>query len=287
MPVHDRRPSPEDHALRLVRQDHDRSPRLPRHFTAPGNYRAYVERTNEKLLLADALRQAYHRGELPIRSGDSGGSILDLGCGLGTNTQVLLDLFREHDVHAIDRSASFIRFAGRNLVSPGRNLHIEQIPFEDYGGKFDFVLCSHVLQYIDTDVEPFIVKIVESLKSGGEAWIVLQEEVGINQLVQAVRPLLDRPSPYLQRWFTHPPVREFAFGRWEHVAATKFTSHFRAPDMARLSSSDTSVLNFMLLGGFDVQNDALRARLSRAVDRCGERGLIPHEVGITKIRKRG
>ena len=279
---------PKEPLLRIVRPSAaEGSCRPAQGFTVPENYRAYVERTDEKAQLAALLSQSYLKNDLPVRPGDRGGRILDLGCGLGTNTSLLLNLFTEHEVHAIDVSRRFVDYASRNL-RPADNLVLERVAFEDYRRSgFDFILCSHVLQYIDTNVDQFIAKIVGSLKPGGEAWIVLQEEVGINQLVQSARPVIENPNRHLQNWFVHSYVRELTFGRSDYVTATKFESHFRAPDMAQLSSNDTAFLNFILLDRFDAKNHKLRERLFDAVAKNSSGGWIRHDVGITRIRRRG
>ena len=169
-------------------------------FTLPINYQAYIVSTNEKTLLHKELARAYWAGELPIRPGDSNKRVLDLGCGLGTNTSVLLGLFDQHNVFAIDRSKDFLDCAASHVIDAHNNLTIEHCAFEDFTqGRFDFILCSHVLQYIDTELIPFIKKISESLTPDGEAWIVLQEERGINELILASLPYLNAPSPYFKK----------------------------------------------------------------------------------------
>lgn len=257
-------------------------------FTTPRNYEAYVKRTNEKTLLHKELSRAYWAGELPIRRGDVNKKILDLGCGLGTNTQTLLNLFENHDVCAIDISKDFLNHAKSYLIDPNRNLLIEHTAFEDFSPRyhFDFILCSHVLQYIDTPLVPFLKKIIESLTPNGEAWIVLQEERGINQLIHTSRPFLDNPSPYFSKWFVHDQVRNILLELGVEIRSRIILSYFRAPDLNNLGEEDVALLNFILLNGFDPRNDDLLHALDSTLRTVRQpSGLIPHEIGITKLRR--
>lgn len=255
-------------------------------FTLPANYRAYVAGTDEKVLLHKELARAYWAGELPIRFGDSNKRVLDLGCGLGTNTSVLLGLFDQHDVYAIDRSRDFLDYATSQIIDPNNNLTIEHSAFEDFTRRrFDFILCSHVLQYIDTELIPFIKKIYESLAAGGEVWIVLQEERGINELILASLPYLDAPSPYFKKWFVHDAVRKILMDMGVEIRSRKILSHFRAPNIDDPAEEDIALLNFILLNGFDYRNVELVNVLTSKIARKSRSGLIPHEVGITKFRR--
>jgi 2-polyprenyl-3-methyl-5-hydroxy-6-metoxy-1,4-benzoquinol methylase len=255
-------------------------------FTLPTNYETYVRHTNEKVLLHNELIRAYWANELPIRPGEVGKKILDLGCGLGTNTSILLSIFSQHDVYAIDRAKDFLSYAATHVLNPNGNLSVEHSAFEDFTKRrFDFVLCSHVLQYIDTALTPFLKKIIESLAVGGEAWIVLQEEYGINKLVLASRPFLNNPSPYLRDWFVHERIRKILIELGIEIRARKISSHFRAPNLNNPTEDDLALLNFILLDGFDPQNSELVQLLVSEVQALSRSDLIQHDIGITKIRR--
>lgn len=255
-------------------------------FTLPANYQAYVLATNEKALLHKELARAYWAGDLPIRPGDSNKRVLDLGCGLGTNTSVLLSLFDQHDVYAIDRSRDFLNYTTSQVIDPINNLTVEHCAFEDFTrDRFDFILCSHVLQYIDTALIPFIKKITESLTTGGEAWIVLQEERGINELILASIPYLNVPSPYFKKWFVHDAVRKILMDMGVEIRSRKILSHFRAPNIDNPTEEDIALLNFILLDSFDLRSGELVNALNSEMQDISRSGLIPHEVGITKFRR--
>lgn len=260
-------------------------------FTAPTNYATYVVRTTEKHSLERQLVEAYWSGALSVRPGDRRKRILDLGSGLGTNTIVLASLFQEHEIHAVDVSRDFAEAAAGNLASArlGRNATIFRSAFEDFDRyHYDFVLCSHVLQYIDTPLDSFLRKIVGSLKADGEAWIVLQERRGISQLVQAATPFMSTPSRYFRRWFTHQQVRELVHEiQGIQMRCDWFPSCFRAPSLIDPSEVDIALLNFFLLDGFEPDNaemlEALRSAMKEMAPYGG--GYLPHDVGITRIRR--
>ena len=260
-------------------------------FTAPANYQAYIERTTEKAILKDKLTKAYMARALSIRPGEHRKRVLDLGSGLGTNTLVLSALFSDHDIHAIDVSGRFLGMAQENLGRHDvtKNTEFFHTAFEDFGRDgYDFILCSHVLQYINTDLEAFIRKIRESLTADGEAWIVLQEERGLNQIIQAARPYLDlgQAGSHFRDWFVHDRVRSVvsdlhgASTRYEH-----FESCFLAPSAHSPQKKDRDFLNFVLLDGFDPTNQDLSRAVESTIASMAPSRILPHDVGITRIRR--
>jgi len=261
--------------------------RIRQPFTSPANYAAYVARTNEKALLHEELIRAFYFKELPIQPGDSGKRILDLGCGLGTNTQLLLNLFPHHDVIAIDNLPEMVDFALAHLLAPRDNLVLERVAFEDFRGpRFDFILCSHVLQYISTPLTAFLKKMMELLEPGGEAWIVLQERRGLNQLIVAGLEHVRRVSPYFEHWFTHGRVRRLLLRAGHESRILVMPSSFQAPHLASLTVDDVAFLNFVYLDGFDPNNHSLLSAIDRTLRPLTCSGLVRHDVGITKVRRR-
>ncbi len=121
---------------------------------------------------------------------------MDLGCGTGVNTEFLAKLFVGHSIVALDRSMTQLAEAETKNIP---NIIYLPLPFEDYRGKaFDFILVSHVLQYIDTPVEQFIAKIYETLSPGGMALIIQQTKIGIAQLINHQQRFLENPR--FQNW---------------------------------------------------------------------------------------
>jgi SAM-dependent methyltransferase len=165
-------------------------------------------------------------------------------------------------------------------------LILEKIAFEDFPKKiFDFILCSHVLQYIDTPEIPFVKKILESLAPGGEAWIVLQEEIGINSLIETSIPYLNNPSPYFEKWFVHDHIRNVLVDFRIEIRTKKIPSFFRTPNLRQPGKEENDMMNCILINCFEPANRDLIAALSKTIRKISRNGYIYHEVGITKVRR--
>jgi SAM-dependent methyltransferase len=73
--------------------------------------------------------------------------ILDLGCGPGIETLGLCDVFPDAEVHGLDLSAPFVRFAHAWAEDAGRTVHYRQADAQCSGypdGHFDLIV-SHIL----------------------------------------------------------------------------------------------------------------------------------------------
>ena len=251
----------------------------------PLKYQAYVSRTDEKDILKAMISSAFCKGELPIRPGDHGKRILDLGCGVGAMTGFLATLFAGNDIYAIERAPQFIKYAEQHVVNPG-NVRFYAKNFEDFAlFDFDFILCSHVLQYIDSPIDDFLLLLRKALKAEGEAWVIVQEEAGINQIVRAVLPYLHRQNPYFVRWFVHDHIRSRLDVLGISFLTSKFVSYFRAPNFKEPKGCDRQCLDFVLLDAFEEDNLDLRQCLAALSDKLVVNGLVRHEVGVTRIRR--
>jgi SAM-dependent methyltransferase len=265
------------------------NPQAPlRQFTAPTNYIEYVERTNEKQLLRLELERAFLAGELPIRPGDRRiKRILDLGCGPGVNAVALSGIFSEHQIIALDvakEQASWTAGATTNLGL--KNIEVLHGAFEDFkSGGFDFILASHVLQYIDTPLTPFISKIRECLKPGGEAWILVQEKLGINQIVESALPYLSLPHPYLRRWFTHDRVRRILSALQISFNTKTFISHFTVPSDTENKQAWNRLINFFLIDSYEQGNPELETVIHNVICQLQRSGSIVHKVSISKFSR--
>lgn len=251
----------------------------------PERYKAYVDRTNEKEILKVLLAREFLLGNLSIRPGDKGKRVLDLGCGIGALTTFLAQLFKNNDIVAIDRSKRILNYAEK-IVSASTNVELVLGYFEDFSRKnWDFILCSHVLQYIDSDLKDFIKKIWESLRPGGETWIILQEQRGINQFIRKALPVLSHPDPHFLKWFVHDHVRKILDELGIPFTTGWFRSFFWAPNFKNPSPDDLNFLNFLLLGGFEPENTILVSSLDELKNLVAPKGFVPHDVGVTRIRK--
>jgi len=254
-------------------------------FFTPKHYLAYVQRTNEKYILHNILNSYYLKGYLPIKKGDKNKKILDLGAGLGTNTTFLQNLFPEHEIWAVEPNKEFCDVLNFKIVKEGKVI-IENVAFEDFKErKFDFILVSHVLQYIDTSVISFVKKIIEILNKDGEAWVVLQEYSGINQIVEASCKFLENPSRYFSHWFIHNDLRKEFYYNNIKFRSQIFQSCFRPPEMTNILEQDINLLNFILVNGFDINNKFLLQSLNNMISKNTINNYMLHEVGISKISK--
>lgn len=249
----------------------------------PAKYAAYVERTTEKDIFKGLLAGAYYQGKLPIKPGDKNKKVLDLGCGLGSLTVFLSALFKDHDIYAVERSKSFLDYAEQNVPNAG-NINFYCQHFEDYSNRnFDFILCSHVLQYIDSPIDEFLLKLYDSLTVKAEAWIVLQEDKGINQVVKAAIPHLNKKNPYIENWFVHEYVRHRLRALGIRYHTSTFVSYFKAINFGNPTEKDKLCLDFFLLDCYEETNVALVNSLSQLDRSISANSNIRHDVGITKI----
>lgn len=132
------------------------TPEGARSFLTSGNaYDGFMGRYSQPLAMvfADAV------GVAP------GQSALDVGCGPGALTSVLVDLLGADSVFACDPSAPFVtecatRFAGVD-VRLGR---AEELPFED--ARFDIALAQLVLHFV-SDPEQAAAEMRRVVRPGG------------------------------------------------------------------------------------------------------------------------
>src|SRR3989344_4090379 len=99
----------------------------------------------------------------------NGNSILDIGCGAGTLSFYLAS--KGYSVHGIDISKKAIkacvqsaRLLGLNNVS----FKVKNFPDESLNKKFDFIICTEVLEHLEDDRKA-LSKIFLSLNKGGIA----------------------------------------------------------------------------------------------------------------------
>lgn len=100
-----------------------------------------------------------------IRLGTSQGRFLDAGCGEGRLIPFFADQFNE--IVAIDPDQERLRVAVELVCDLGLSgkTQIKQVAIEGFedNGKFDFILCSHVLQHVHTASVPIIIKKLRDL----------------------------------------------------------------------------------------------------------------------------
>ncbi|PJE79714.1 Trans-aconitate 2-methyltransferase [invertebrate metagenome] len=95
--------------------------------------------------------------------------ILDVGCGTGTSTQLLLDRYPQAEVTGIDPSQSMINYANHRF-SYNRRVQLLKFSAEDYIAEkpYDMVFSSFALHWIPKESMPLALKnIGRNLRNGG------------------------------------------------------------------------------------------------------------------------
>ena len=105
-------------------------------------------------------------------------STLDYGCGSGILTQLLLGSFGQ--VVATDISEKMLDITSRRFSGNNR---VEVVPIANLGSsKFDLILCSSVIEYVDNPSE-LIAELAFLLKPDGVLLITFANRYGILQLL--------------------------------------------------------------------------------------------------------
>jgi trans-aconitate 2-methyltransferase len=89
---------------------------------------------------------------------------VDLGCGPGNSTEVLVDRFPAAEVSGLDSSADMIEAARKRL--PGLRFDLGGIATWDAEGPFDVILANAVLQWLP-DHEALLPRLIGKLADGG------------------------------------------------------------------------------------------------------------------------
>ncbi len=243
-------------------------------------YLAYCKHTDEKQKLLEHIDLAFQT--LPQR-------ILDLGCGNGVNTMFLAERFPKARIDALERSPAQYTYA--HQYHARTNIRYILQPFEQFNTqtKYDFILASHVLQYIDSDLEQFVKKASKMLAPDGELWFVQQTKQGMAQIIKHQKPYL--LNPRFKEWKTFedyvPKIREiFTDECLFSITEEHLNSSFTAINFSCPSKEDKLRLEFIfcLENSFDQQSPEFKAHLSELS--LSKNGRIIHPNQILKIRRR-
>jgi trans-aconitate 2-methyltransferase len=90
--------------------------------------------------------------------------IVDLGCGTGSLTEVLADLWLDADITGIDRSAEMLSHADA-LARP--NLHFLQLDIADFKPKGEDLILSNAALHWIPNHDALILRLAKSLPAGG------------------------------------------------------------------------------------------------------------------------
>lgn len=92
--------------------------------------------------------------------------VIDLGCGPGNSTEVLVERYPDADVSGIDSSADMIRRARETL--PGRRFEVADLETFDSGGAVDLYFSNAVFQWLPGETRlQTITRLVRDLSPGG------------------------------------------------------------------------------------------------------------------------
>ncbi len=251
-------------------------------------YLAYVEKTNEKQKFITYMQSAYAEGSFPIKPEQKGKHVLDIGSGNGLLAEAIARMLPGHRVDAIERSPAQFEFARANHQL--ENITYANLPLEKYepSSLYNFILASHVLQYIDSSTEAFVRRTAELLDAEGEAWLIQQTRRGMAEIISHQRPYLT--SPRFDNWKTFEDYERetqeaFAGSGEISITADFIDSSIEQIDFQNPSENDKLRLEFIfcLDRPFDEQTQEFKDHL--ATLHLGEGGRISHPNGVLKLKK--
>lgn len=246
-------------------------------YKSAEQYSAYCRNTDEKVKLHEYVSRAFQAN--PKR-------ILDLGCGNGVNTAFLADRFQTSLVDAIERSPAQISVA--KSQNSRQNITYTNLSFEEFkpAESYDFVLASHVLQYIDSDLEGFVKKAGSILQPNGELWFVQQTRQGMAQIIAHQKPFLTNER--FDHWKTfedYYSMIKTATREGFQIETSYLDSSIKEIDFTNPTKEDKLRLEFIfcLDKSFDEQSPEFKVHLSKLA--LGQNGRIAHPNGILKVRR--
>lgn len=92
------------------------------------------------------------------------GDLLEVGCGVGSFTKLIVEQSEFDSLHCIDISAPAVDHIRK--INFGRELRIDCMDLMDVEGSYDFVLCMNVMEHVE-DHKAFFEKLLGLLRPGG------------------------------------------------------------------------------------------------------------------------
>jgi ubiquinone/menaquinone biosynthesis C-methylase UbiE len=174
----------------------------------------------EKLMMNNPVRSRMQRLEAEqlrkMGGAVEGGHVLEVGCGRGVGTELILDAFGAASVDAFDFDPDMVRRATKRLAPDGDRVRVWQgdvtgieAADDSYDAVFDFAIIHHVPRWRDA-----LAEIYRVLKPGGRFF---SEEVLRDFIHHPLwSRLLDHP---MEDRFDHDGFRDaLASGGFEIVA---------------------------------------------------------------------
>lgn len=134
--------------------------------------------------------------------------VLDIGCGDGTCSKLILDMGNE--VYGVDKRADRVESAVRKGVRAEAFDLVHGLPFED--GFFELVLASEILEHVyDTDF--FLEEVNRVLKKNGVLIITVPNIACLPNRIRAMLGLYPKyVAPSRRHWGVGEHVRAFTKG---------------------------------------------------------------------------
>jgi len=95
--------------------------------------------------------------------------VLDLGCGTGELTEMVLDMLPESQILGIDNSPEMLNKA---IQRKGAGLDFELSSIEDVSGNWDLIFSNAAIQWVDNHLE-LVPRLVSLLNPGGQIAVQL------------------------------------------------------------------------------------------------------------------
>jgi SAM-dependent methyltransferase len=98
------------------------------------------------------------------------GRVLEVGCGVGSFTEMVLASGKADTITSIDVSAAAVEFCKQRF--DGRAVTFACQPVEDVSGRFDAILCMNVVEHIEND-RAAVAHLLELLAPGGVLFLLV------------------------------------------------------------------------------------------------------------------
>lgn len=182
--------------------------------------RRYAGRTVEKRAVYDPWLTRWET-VLP-----SGGDALDIGCGVGLDTEMLLK--KGYAVTAIDFSDQAVRLARRrNPAADVRRLNIDQLEMLD-PNRYALVLANLTLHYLSREgLDRAFANIEHLLRPGG--WFVFRLNASDDRNYGSPDDATSwgqvEVDGVMKQFFTEEKIRTVTEGRFDILSLEKMTTH--------------------------------------------------------------
>ena len=239
------------------------------------NIQAYCCNTNEKEELQQHIKKSFST-KPPIR-------ILDLGCGTGIHTSFLSKEFRKSKIEAVNVPGELIEYAMKE--NNGQNINYQAIPFEQYITKikFDFILMSHVLQYVKSPIHDFVSKALSLLVLNGQLWIVQHTKKGMAEILKHQEFFLSDQFKVWKTFEDYEIIIKSIVDKEYLISTAYLNTSWNPINFKEPTEEDKRRLEFIfcLNEAFDQQSTEFRVNLAK----YNKKGRISHPNKILKIKR--